>query len=246
VIDRPPTQKHRGLRRLLRIARWLVAAVLAPIVLYVLLGLGFAAIPSGGGATAGPGGVEIGVFTDPVHTDLVLPVRDELMDWSAWLPASAFAGATDEFTHVAFGWGDRGFYLETVTWSDLRASTACRAMFGLGTAAMHVEFHPPLDQEPKFVGLRLLRVRVDRDHYRKLVAFLQGSFRRDAAGRPIPIDARGYRKDGSDAFFEGTGRYSLLRTCNVWTCEGLAQAGQPAPLWSPFPFSVAWHLPGPR
>ena len=30
---------------------------------------------------------------------------------------------------------------------------------------------------------------------------------------------------GDSQFYEGTGRYSMLNTCNVWTAKGLNSAG---------------------
>ena len=42
--------------------------------------------------------------------------------------------------YLAFGWGDKGFYLDTPEWSDLKASTAFKAAFALGNSAMHTTF----------------------------------------------------------------------------------------------------------
>ena len=41
---------------------------------------------------------------------------------------------------IAFGWGDREFYIHTRTWRELRPGAAASALLGLGPAAMHVEY----------------------------------------------------------------------------------------------------------
>ena len=67
--------------------------------------------------------------------DLILPLS--ALD-------SSFAAAlqpTEDARYVAFGWGDRGFYLETPTWDDLKYSTVLKALFWHSPAVMHVSFY---------------------------------------------------------------------------------------------------------
>ena len=241
-----PPPPPRRLRRLLRWVLRSLGAFALLVGLYVALGFGLAAIPVAGAPPEPGTPIEIAIFTSPVHTDLVVPVRTDAIDWRAWLPAGAFTGATGHFTHVSFGWGDRGFYLETPNWSDLKVMTALTAVSGLGATAVHVEFHPPPRSYSNTPEFRMTHASVGPQQYRRLVEFLQQSFQRDAAGGPLPIAARGYWYDGRDAFFEARGSYSLFRTCNTWTCEGLQVAGLPVPWWSPFPGAVTQHLPAAR
>ena len=60
--------------------------------------------------------VEIHILTNGVHTDLVLPYRNQYMDWSEWVNPSQTKSGDSTAVNVAFGWGDKGFYLETKTW----------------------------------------------------------------------------------------------------------------------------------
>lgn len=71
--------------------------------------------------------IAIYILTNGVHTDLVVPVRTEQIDWSARIPFSNTTGKDTTAQWLAFGWGDKGFYLETPTWADLKASTAFKA-----------------------------------------------------------------------------------------------------------------------
>ncbi|MBL8724122.1 MAG: TIGR02117 family protein [Planctomycetes bacterium] len=242
----PAAPRPRRWRRLLRWLLWALAALLAALLLY--LGLAWLlsrwAVP--GEPQVAAGSVEIGLLTSPVHTDVLLPLQHEHADWATWLPRAAFPGAVAACTHVAIGWGDRGFFLEAPTWADLRLGTALVAISGVGRAAMHVEFLPDLDWPAQWPGNTVQRVRIDAAHYRRLVEFVQGAFARTATGQPVPIAARGYSYDGRDAFFEALGHYSLVRTCNVWTTAALRAAGLPTPLWSPFPGAVGRFLPEAR
>lgn len=52
------------------------------------------------------------------------------MDWSQKIPFSQTKGKSTDFNYIAFGWGDKGFYLDTPTWADLKFSTAFKAAFG--------------------------------------------------------------------------------------------------------------------
>lgn len=70
-----------------------------------------------------------------------MPVRTEYKDWSkAILYKNTRAGNTT-LPYLAIGWGDKGFYLNTPTWADLKFSTAFKAAFGLSKPAMHATFY---------------------------------------------------------------------------------------------------------
>jgi uncharacterized protein (TIGR02117 family) len=62
------------------------------------------------------------------------------------------------------------------------------------------------------------------------------SLKRDASGRPVPLDSPAFGQ--TDAFFAAKGHFSLLRTCNVWVGEVLRAAGIPFGLWTPTPQAV--------
>jgi len=73
--------------------------------------------------------VAIYIKGDIVHTDLVLPVKTESKDWSQSILYKYTRTGDTAFNYISFGWGDKGFYLETPTWADLKASTAFKAAF---------------------------------------------------------------------------------------------------------------------
>jgi uncharacterized protein (TIGR02117 family) len=236
---------HR-FRQWLRARSWpvrcVVSGLLASVVLLIpLVGYFGAAwtlgsIPVNRGFVPAPDGIEVTVWSNGVHTDLVVPVTHEVMDWRPWFPASDFGQAPAQPSHVAFGWGDRGFFLNVPEWKDLTFKVAFNALVLDGEAAMHVTL---LDGPPR--GPRTRRVRITEEQYRTLAAHLKNSFALDTAGRPQHIAAPGYFEQ--DAFYEATGSYGPIATCNAWTGSALRKAGIRTGVWTPFEPFVMKHLP---
>jgi uncharacterized protein (TIGR02117 family) len=226
-----------------RIALGCAILVAGPPVVYLLFALVLALVPVNASFThalAGSGGVPIYLRSNGVHADVVLPTRNALHDWSAEFPVRHMRDLAAPLGWIAFGWGDRAFMLETPTWRDMRVRTAVAALAGIGDGAMHVEYveHPQhFDVAPVLLAA---------GQYRDLVATVRRSFRRDARGAPIPIEARGYGT--RDAFYEAVPVYSLRLTCNEWTRQVLAAVGVRVPAWAPLPAPLFWQLtrvPGP-
>ena len=181
-------------------------------------------------------GVEIFVSTNGVHTDIVVPIVSETINWSTHFPASHFQGINPALmTHVAFGWGDRGFFLETPTWSDLEASTAINALFLKSNTAMHVTYLPdPVPSET------VKRVYISESQYAKLVNLISTSFARDNNNDLEWITNSGYRRN--DTFYAANGSYHLFNTCNDWTGRVLRKTGVKMSVWTPFSQSVFFYL----
>lgn len=129
--------------------------------------------------------------------------------------------------YASVGWGDRGFYLQTPNWSDLRFSVAFKAMFHLGSSAMHVNFLKSVHPSPTCVQIRLSQLQ-----YLSLVGYIERSFRKDANGNSVVIPSvnDGYGPD--DAFYESPYTYDLFHTCNTWANNALKAAGKKACLWT--------------
>jgi uncharacterized protein (TIGR02117 family) len=208
---------------------------------YLLLALLLGLVPANAGFVPTPphaGGVTVFLRTNGVHADLVLPAAGP-HDWRNEFPLEEVAGdpnaAPLALAWVAFGWGDRDFYIRARTWADLRPGMAFVAVTGLGHGAMHVEYLArPQDY-------RVQRIDLSQEQYSALVRALRAGFARDAGGRPLRIDAPGFFE--TDAFYEGTGRYTFWLTCNEWIRRVLAQAGVRTAAWAPFDAALFWHLP---
>jgi len=214
---------------------WCLSVPLGLAVFYLsaaaLLGL----IAMGGTANSDPKEVRIFVRSNGVHADLVLPVSALDVDWRKHLPIEDPDVLDGGFSYLAFGWGDRGFYLTTPSWADLKVSTALKALSGLDATVMHVEAANAPVTGPKAAELNL-----SAEQYRRLADFVDRSFEHDVEGAPIPIAGAHYNEH--DAFYEGRGHYSPVMTCNEWTREALAHADLRMPLWAPFDIALFHHL----
>jgi len=166
--------------------------------------------------------IAIYIKTNGVHTDIVVPVKNTIKDWSGEVKPEFGANSAG---FVGFGWGDKGFYLNTPQWSDLKISTACNAAFYLGTSAMHATFFDQITEGPKCV-----KITVSNEEYKQLTAYIESGFQFDANRNTIPIKNSAYGKH--DSFYEANGKYSMFYTCNTWANNALKAAGQKAALWT--------------
>jgi uncharacterized protein (TIGR02117 family) len=172
--------------------------------------------------------VAIYIKTNGVHTDIVLPVRNTQSDWSKEVKYTHTVSADTSYHYVAFGWGDKGFYLETPEWSDLKISTAFKAAFGLGSTAIHATYYKVLQEDST-----CKKIQIDRHQYNSLVNYISNTFKKDVAGHFMFIKTKA-NYGPTDAFYEAEGRYSLFYTCNTWANDALNACGQPCCLWTPF------------
>jgi uncharacterized protein (TIGR02117 family) len=223
----------RWLRRTSYAALFFVLAVL----LYVAAGFGLAWIPTNTDFRPDPSGVEIAVMHNGVHTDLVLPLRNSQHDWWELLSPNDFPCNGSGFHYVAFGWGNREFYLETPTWADVRVTTVAKAAIGIGTTTLHADLRHELPP----TSATCQRIRVSSEQYVRLVEGIRNTLALTDDGRARPIPGAHYYS--TDAFYEATGRYHLFRTCNVWTGNILRNAGIRVGFWTPFTSSVFTQLP---
>lgn len=234
---RSPRRRPSPLARGVRV---IVALLLAPLLVYLIGALLLGLLPVNADWRPTPreqGGVPVWLRTNGVHADLVLPAAQP-HDFAPEFARDAVIDPTREaslasFGWIAFGWGDRAFYLNTPTWADLDAGIAWRALAARGPSAMHVEYvrHPD-DYDARLLWL-------GREEFARLVDYVRAGFRRDADGAPVRIDHPGYF--ATDAFFDGIGSYSLVLTSNEWVRRGLADAGVRTARWAPFDRALLWQ-----
>ena len=179
--------------------------------------------------------IPIYILTNGVHTDLVVPIKNERIDWSKEVKFTHTTGKDSLFEYVAFGWGDKGFYLETPTWADLKVSTAFNAAFALSTSAIHATFHKSMRE-----GADCVKINISKEQYSRLVKYIQESFTTDTQGHLMYIQTHAnYGKE--DAFYEAKGSYNVFHTCNTWANNGLKSCGQKASLWTPFDTGIFYQ-----
>ncbi len=215
------------LKKILRATAWTLGSILVFAGLY--FGVAYAcsriALPAEKGQ---PREVAIYIMTNGAHTDLVVPVRTDLLDWSERIPYEHTASKDTSFNYLGLGWGDRGFFLDMPTWDDLTLRLAFNAAFWLNRTAMHATYHNTPEE-----GGSCRRIIISRDQYARMVKYIDSWFARDAAGHyiNIPTDAN---YGPTDAFYEARGHYNLFFTCNTWTNSALHESGQRCCLWTIF------------
>lgn len=198
-----------------------------------LLGAGYAtagliggAVPANAGWRPPAEGVRVFVESNGIHVGLVVPKVAAGVDWRGITPGADLADPRyARYDHLAIGWGERAFYLDTPTWADVRLRTVLGAARGSDATLMHVE-HVPTPRTGDDVRAIVLRPA----EYRRLAAYIRASF------APVRAVHAGY--GANDVFYAGRGHYSAARTCNAWAGDALRQAGVRVGRWTPFPVTV--------
>ncbi len=177
--------------------------------------------------------IEVFLLTNGVHTDIVLPTKNANKDWTKSISPMTTKTDNSSSKFVAFGWGDKGFFLETPTWSDLRVSTAFNALFYLGSATMHTTFYKESELQE---NASCKKISISKENYQKLVNFIENSFKTTENGNyQLILKGKNPHSYGNDdVFFEAKGAYSLFYTCNTWTNNALKAANMKACLWTLF------------
>ncbi|MDB5273066.1 MAG: hypothetical protein JWO58_1433 [Chitinophagaceae bacterium] len=202
----------------------IIGCIFLLIPLYLAVALLFSYIPYNTDFTSeAEHPIQIQLHSNGVHTDFILPITNEYYNWHALLPEIP---TNDSL--IAFGWGDKGFYLNTPNWSDLKLSTAFNAGFGLSTTAMHVSYSTRYLSNSK----NTVTIWINAQQYKILCEYIQSAFQNNVEGKVIliPHDPRYY----AGHFYDAKGTYSIFTSCNSWINKGLKKSGIKTCLWTPF------------
>jgi len=209
----------------------LLTLLLAVPALYLTAALAGSLIPVNRRWAEPPRGTTIYLADNGIHTDIIMPIESQGLDWAPLLPARDFDRAEPNAGFIAFGAGERRVYLDTPTWWDIRPRTIWSALAG-GDRVIHVQYVPS-----PYYAVRQIRLRPEE--YRRLWASIRAEFALDEHGGPQKIDHPGYGP--SDAFYRSNGRESALATCNNWAAARLRIAGVKTSLWPPFAQGLVWR-----
>ena len=213
------------MKKVAKMFGYIILGFLGFCVLYIVAEYILSRIPVSGRETISDRTVQVYVKSNGVHTDIILPVIHEEMDWTHLFPYTNTVGKKSGYQYVGIGWGDKGFYLDTPEWKDLKASTALVAAFGLGESAIHVTYYNFMQENELCFGYK-----ISPQQYKELVKYIRDSLDwKD--GRTVLVDTDA-QYDDSDAFYEAKGSYSLFYSCNTWTNTALKHAGMPAGIWA--------------
>lgn len=209
--------------------------VLLGLILYVFLVLAIAYVPVNSNIKpCTEDCVEVYLRSNGVHTDIVLPIKNDLKDWSVQLDSKLTKAGKSNFNYVSVGWGDKGFYLDTPTWGDLTFKTAFNALFYLSSSAMHITFLNSVAEGPL-----CKKAYISKADYANIISFVGSSFQYDDQNNVIRIPNVSYAND--DIFYEAKGRYNLFYTCNTWTNNCLKSGNMKACLWTVLDKGFFYH-----
>lgn len=224
----PLSWKWRWLRRVRR----LFSGTILVYLLILLIGL----IPVNNDFEPAAEGIEVFISSNGVHADVIVPIQTEIINWRESFPEECFAGNTSGATYVAIGWGDKGFYVDTPRWADFKISIALKALFTPSPCCLHVvmKSKPTPDKNVRSVI-------ISEQQYTKMVQAIQTCIQLDEKEKLILIPDASYHQ--FDAFYEASGNYHILNTCNSWVGWVMRKSGIKTPLLTPMPKTVFLYLP---
>ena len=173
--------------------------------------------------------MEIYLLSNEIHTDLAVPVRNDVFDWESFINPGDFESRPTDWIEI--GWGDRQFYFEMPTWDKFTLKLGFDALFIPDPAILHVNY---LDAHPTTYSSHK-RIRISKASYKKLVDAIKQQFQLKN-NKPILIPNKGYT--ATDNFYESFGSFSIGKTCNVWTANILGEADLKRPIWSPTKYGL--------
>lgn len=118
--------------------------------------------------------------------------------------------------HYEIGWGDVGFYRA----KQISVSLALQALFDSQGAVMHVVAVPDVARFTR--GSSAVRVCLTPAQLHAMARMVAASFALDGQHQPQSAGPGIY---GDSEFYQATGHYSALNTCNRWTASALQTAG---------------------
>lgn len=221
-------------QKTIRVLARILLGFVAFAVLYLLLALLLSVwvIPKEEGESKD---VAIYVITNGDHTDVVVPVKNQVTDWSKKIKYQNTINGDTSFNYLALGWGDKGFFLSTPTWAQLKFSTAFKAAFALSTSAIHATYYKTMTESTD-----CKKINISNAQYVRLIAYIDGSFKRDSLQNVINIKTNA-NYNNNDAFYEAKRKYNLFYTCNTWANNALKSCGQKACVWTPFDKGIFYH-----
>ncbi|SCB10123.1 conserved hypothetical protein [Rhizobium hainanense] len=178
--------------------------------------------------------LQILMLSNPIHTDIAIPVDGDLLTRFAFLRTAGLDLDNPNLRYLVFGWGGRSFYTETPTWADLKPGPVLKS-FGLDRSVIHAELAGDIPLDAPVVTA----INIDPEGLERLKQFILASFER-ADSKPVALPGSNYGPN--DAFFEARGYFNALMGCNTWTAAALRQAGLTSGLWTSLPWMLRMSL----
>lgn len=174
------------------------------------------------------------VAANPIHTDILVPINDQVRERFSFLADAGGGFFRPGARWLVIGWGGRSFYTETPRWADLKPGPVLKSLTA-DASVLHLDMATGLPSDDP----SLRSFDIDGAAFKQLLDFIDSSFAR-VHGRPVVLTGMGY--GATDQFYEANGAFNFLVGCNTWTAEGLRIAGLRTGLWTPLPITLFWSL----
>lgn len=174
------------------------------------------------------------VLSNPIHTDIAIPIDAETLARFPFLGESGMPVAHPDARWLVLGWGGRAFYMETPTWAELKPVPLLKGLT-LDRAVIHADVTGEI-VEP---AAHITAFAISEAGYERLLTFILSSFTIEGA-RIAAIPDADYGLN--DRFFEANGWFTAALGCNTWTATGLREAGLRTGWWNPVPWSLSTSL----
>ena len=207
-----------------KIGKWLLIFLLF-VFSYLLAAWIFASLPVNRAQPKGE--ITLFLVSNGVHTDVVMPLKNEVFDWTSVVNPADTITDDANVAYVGLGWGERNFYLYTPEWKDLSVSNALGALSGLNRTLIHITYYNFEPKEDDYI----VKFSATSEQYQRLTKLLSESFKQED-GKSILL--KGIHYQSNDAFYEAKGRYHLFNTCNTWLNDRLVESGLKGVYWTPF------------
>jgi len=163
------------------------------------------------------------IYHDIMHSDIILNLKKSNYNWKKILPQLLRNKKTG---YISFGWGDKETYLNTPLWSDLKISTAFKALFINTPSLVHVQYYYNINQNQY-----IKKLKVTPNQYKAIEQNILKSF----GSKPIFVH-KGYGKN--DIFYSSIYKYNIINTCNTRTGDILRDSNITISYWTPISWCV--------
>ena len=217
------------MKKAVRALRYLATLVGLIVISYFTLCVVLALIPVEKEDSKEPKTVTIYFMQSGVHTDLIVPVHNNIQRWDNLFPYENNKVYDTTFHWIGIGMGDKRFFLTTPTFNDLTLETAFKGAFGLSGAALHAYYHYEIPSDRPVIKLK-----ITEKQYKRLCTYIKKTIQW-RNNKPILLTSKvkGTTFD-YDRYYDAKGAYSVVNTCNSWVNEGLKAAGQRGCYWTAF------------
>ena len=168
------------------------------------------------------------IYYDAMHSDIIIDINRSQINWKKFFPKLL---NDKHIGYLEFGWGDRETYLNTPSWSNLKLSTALKALFINSPSLIHVIYYNNIDD---FSHIK--KINITDTQYMEVERKILESF-----GDRVTFVSHGYW--GIDNFYQSIYQYNIFNTCNRWTGDILRESNITMSYWTPLSYMVIASMP---